>query len=820
VSSSLRMLIVACLFATLAFSPSLPALQDATASDDAEADGDAKPEKGPKPYAEVITEEMTSSPGLFTVHRNGDEIYFEIPATQLAKDMLWVTQLAETQAGFSWAGMPIGDRVVRWELRGEKVLLRDVKYDIRADVDDPIQMAVDATSVAPIIHVFDVATWGESEAPVIEVASFFTADKPEFSAKESLESEDLDGERTLMGEIKAFPENIETRVLATYKLKPQEEEEGGPRFPNAIERDDSQSGVTVVLHHSMIRLPDDPMSPRRYDERVGFFNVGFNDYGDSSDHEVKQVEYITRWRLEKKDPAAELSEPVDPIIWYVSREVPEKWRQATIDGINDWQPAFEAAGFKNAIIGRLAPTVEEDPTWDPEDVRNTTVRWLPSAVPNAFGPHVHDPRTGEILEADIRMFHNVIKLIRDWYFVQASPNDERAQTLPLPEDLMAELVRFVVAHEVGHSLGFRHNMKASSNYTVDQLRDPEFSCEMGTAPSIMDYARFNYVAQPGDGACLMAKIGVYDHFAVEWGYSQFPEGADEKAELETIAARQIDNPMLRFGNPNPREDPSQQTEDLGSDAVAATTLGVANLKRVAGYVVDATSRAGENYDLLENMHGALLGQWRREMVHVANVVGGVELVNLFFGDADSRFFPVDKAAQHKAMVFLTENAFATPDFFLSSDITRRIEASGAAERVLASQTSVLEALIDENRVKRMSEIAAQSADAYPAAEMVSDVTAGVWSELDGRSPSVDLYRRNLQRAHIDVLAARLDSADPASDMPALARGQLSEIRTRCREALKRNPDPTTSLHLLDAVARVGLALNQVKVVQSGSQGGR
>ncbi|MCZ6506654.1 MAG: DUF5117 domain-containing protein, partial [Acidobacteria bacterium] len=339
--SLLRVLLIACCLLIFVSAPTLHAAQEE--SPEGEEDKD---DKGPKPYAEVITEEMTSRSGLFTVHRDGDDVYFEIPSAELGKDMLWVTQIAETQAGFSWAGMPVGDRVVRWERRGDKVLLRDVNYDIRADVDDPIQMAVDATSVAPIIHVFAVKAWGEGEAPVIEVSPFFTADTPEFSAKESLGAEDLDKARTLMGEIKVFPGNLETRVLATYELKPPEDEDDGPRFPTAIERDPSQSGVTVVLHHSMVRLPDVPMKPRRFDDRVGFFNIGFDDYGDSSDHEVKQIEYITRWRLEKKDPTAEISEPVKPIVWYVGREVPAKWRQACLDGIEDWQGAFETAGFK------------------------------------------------------------------------------------------------------------------------------------------------------------------------------------------------------------------------------------------------------------------------------------------------------------------------------------------------------------------------------------------------------------------------------------------------------------------------------------------
>jgi hypothetical protein len=771
--------------------------------------------KGPKPYDEVITEEMTSDPGLFIVHRDGDDVYFEIPVAELGKEMVWVTQIAETQAGYSWAGMPVGNRVVRWEQIGDRVLLRDVNYDIRADVDDPIQMAVEATSLAPIIHAFDVAAYGKDKAPVIKVSSFFTTDKPEFSAKEGLGAKGLDSKRSFVDQVKSFPENIETKVLATYSLQQergQSDQSPRRRFPTGVRRDPTQSGVTVLLHHSMVKLPEEPMKSRVWDERVGFFRVGFTDFGDDSEHEAKTVRYITRWRLEKKKPKADLSEPVEPIVWYVSREVPEKWRSYCIQGIEAWQPAFESAGFKNAIIGKIAPTRREDPDWDPEDARYTTIRWLPSAVPNAFGPHVHDPRTGEILEADVRMFHNVIKLVRDWYFVQASPSDPRAQKLPMPDDLMGELIAFVVAHEVGHSLGFPHNMKASSSYSIEQLRDPEFTKKMGTAPSIMDYARFNYVAQPEDGAALLPQIGVYDHFAVEWGYRQFDEDADEKVELEKIGARQIDDPMLRFGNPNPLQDPTQQTEDLGANAVEATRLGVKNLERVAGYLVKATSEPGKDYTLLQNMHNALLGQWRREMVHVANVVGGVEQINLFFGDADQRFFPIDSTKQREAVGFLNEQAFRTPTIFLDPDVTGRIEASGAADSVLAMQRSVLGALIEENRVKRMSEIAAVDGDAaYRPAEMLADVSSGIWSELDDDPISIELYRRNLQRAHVELLAARLDSADTASDMPALARGELTNLLSRCEEGQKSGADETTAHHLQDIGARIKLALEKVKV---------
>ena len=769
--------------------------------------------KGPKPYAEVITDKMVTDDGLFTVHRDGDDIYFEIPVEQLGMDMLWVTTMAETQAGFSWAGMPIGDRVVRWEKRDDRILLRDVNYDIRTTIDDPIQIAVKATSVSPIIHVFPVEAYSEAEAPVIKVSPLFTTDKPEFSAKRDLNAKALDDKRTFVEQVKSFPENIETRVLATYVLEqPKPGQQPAPRpFPVEVRRDPSQGAVTVVLHHSMVKLPENPMEPRIYDDRVGFFSVGFTDYGDDSEHEAKRVRYVTRFRLEKKDPSAEVSEPVTPIIWYVSREVPEKWQQHVIDGIEQWQPAFEAAGFRNAIIGKLAPTREEDPDWDPEDARYTTIRWLPSAVLNAFGPHVHDPRTGEILEADVRMFHNVIKLVRDWYFVQASPSDPRAQKLPMPDDLVGELIAFVVAHEVGHSLGFPHNMKASSSYSIEQLRDPEFTRKNGTAPSIMDYARFNYVAQPGDGAALLPAVGPYDYFAVDWGYRQFPEGTDQEAELGKIVAKQVDEPMYRFGFRNPLEDPTQQTEDLGANAVEATRMGLKNIERVAGYLVNATSAPGKNYEILENMHGVLLGQWRREMVHVANVVGGVERINLYYGDADRRYFPVDPGKQREAVAFLNDHAFRTPTMFLQEDIIGRIEASGAADRVAAAQNAVLGALINAGRIKRMSELVAENGGgAYPPAEMLSDVTAGIWSEIAEASPAIDLYRRNLQRAHVERLTAALESADSASDVPALARGELIDLLEQVQGSME-GADVTTSRHLSDIAARIQLSLNRVKV---------
>ncbi|MGE3821805.1 MAG: zinc-dependent metalloprotease [Isosphaeraceae bacterium] len=777
-----------------------------------------------KPYDDVITPETKSDPGLFLVHRLDDKIFYEIPTELLGKPMLWVTHIERTQAGYGFAGSPVTDRVLRWEQRGEDILLRDVKFGIRAEAKDPIKDAIAATSVEPIIEVFPVKAYGKDKAPVIEVTSLFTSDLSEFSARRRLNATGIDSRKTFLDQVKSFPENIEAKVTMTYRASPRISFGGrgpspspsptpGPERPTILGGGGEGSNVTVLLHHSMVKLPDEPMKPRTFDSRVGFFTVGFEDYADQANHQVEDVRYIARWRLEKKDPNAEISEPKKPIVFYVGREVPDKWRPWIKKGIEMWQPAFEKAGFKNAILAKDAPTFREDPDWDAEDARYSSIRWIPNTTENARGPHVSDPRTGEILESDIEMYHNVLKLIRDWYFVQASPNDPKAQTLPLPDDTVGECLAYVVAHEVGHTLGFPHNMKASSSYTVEQLRDPEFTKKNGVEASIMDYGRFNYVAQPGDDARLIPTLGPYDYFATEWGYKEFPKARtyeQEKAELDKIVARQIKDPTLRFGDPNPSEDPSQQTEDLGSDPIAATELGLKNLERVAGYLVKATSKPGQDYSLLSNMYDQLLSQRSRELGHVANVVAGYVQNNVYYGDGDKVYEPIPAEQQKKAVAFLNANAFKTPEAFVTSEITQRLEATGTADRVLRSQTGLLGTLLSETRIKRLAEEATRNpSGAYAPTQLMEDLTGGIFGELKESSVTVDLYRRNLQRAYVDRLTKAVEQRSTTSDMPALARGALVKLLADVSEALLTNgktKDEATRLHLADLKARINETL--------------
>lgn len=766
-----------------------------------------------KPYGEVITKEAKTHPGLFIVHKIDDKVFYEIPTDKLNKDMLWVTQIEKTQAGYSNAGMPVGDRVVRWELRGDKILLRDVKYTVRADVDDPIRQAVEASSVAPIIQVFQVAAWGTDKKAVIDVTSLFTSDVSEFSPKRALNASSIDSKKTFVESIKSFPGNINTEILATYKLSSSPASSGGGRRrPSDIRRDPTQSSITVVLNHSMRQLPEDPMQARRFDSRVGFFTVGFQDFGDNENHEVESVKLITRWRLEKKDPKAAVSEPKQPIVFYVGRGVPDKWKPFIKKGIEMWKPAFEDAGFKNAIIGKYAPSPQEDPNWDPEDCRISTIRWLPSMTENAFGPHVHDPRTGEILEADVRIYHNVLKLCRDWYFVQASPNDKRAQQLPLPDDLVGDLLAYVVAHEVGHSIGFPHNMKASNSYTVENLRDPEFTKKFGVESSIMDYGRFNYVAQPGDGASLIPKVGPYDFFAIKWGYGQWDDSKAEKAALDGLLAKQKDDAKLRFGNADPREDPTRQTEDLGSDAILATEMGLKNIDRVAEFLVAACCKEGKNYDLLKNMYDALISQRTRELMHVTGVVAGFEEINLFFGDAEQRYHPIETERQRMAVKFLLKHAFQTNKKLIDPAITMRLEASGAPNRILSSQKSILQTLISESRINRMAEHVerttgiSENADVYTPSDMLADLRNGIWGELEGEPVKVDLYRRNLQRTHIELLSDRVKSKSADSDLPALCRAELTAIK-KVLDKSSPMAEKTTLAHIAQLKALIEAALD-------------
>jgi len=585
-----------------------------------------KPKKGAiLPYGKVVTKEMKTDEGLFKVHSADNTYLFEVPDTLINREMLMVTRIAKTANGIGFGGGKTNTQVLRWQRKGKKILLRVVSHNVVADTILPVHEAVVNSNFEPVLFSFPIKAFNkDTTAVVIDATSLFSTDVkplgfPQFYRTRYKISR-MDKTRSYIDRVSSYPENIEVRHVKTY-------------FAGKPPSNGSVGSISVEMSNSMILLPKVPMKRRYFDERVGWFARGQVDYG-LEDQRSKTVTYLDRWRLEVKDEdldkfkAGELVEPKKQIVYYVDRATPEVWRPYIKQGIEDWQVAFEAAGFKNAIIAKDPPSKEEDPDWSPEDVRYSVVRYLASPIPNANGPHVSDPRSGEILESDINWYHNVMSLLRNWFFIQTAAINPEAQTIEFKDEVMGRLIRFVSSHEVGHTLGLPHNMGSSAAYPVDSLRSASFTKKFGTAPSIMDYARFNYIAQPEDkGVALMPDIGPYDKHAIEWGYRPILDktAKDEKETLNKWILDRADNPIYRFGHQQAGGvvDPSSQTEDLGDDAIKASTYGIKNLQRILPNIEKWTTKDGENYDEMATMYGQVLSQFNRYMGHVTANIGGV-----------------------------------------------------------------------------------------------------------------------------------------------------------------------------------------------------
>jgi hypothetical protein len=807
--------------------PPAPGPAPAQGDGDAAAAGrgrGATPPAQPRPYEQVITSEARTDDGVFKVHRVREQLFYEIPKTELGREFLWVSQIKSNSAG-NLGGMAAGNRVVRWDLVGNRVLLRLLDFGIVADASNPISRAVAAANNPAIMRAFNVAAFSKAGDPVIEVTPLFLSEIPELSVRGRIGGRGFDQARTFLEKAVSFPENINVEVNQTYTA-PLDAGGGRGDAPAPAARGGMRgNSATVVVAYSMVRLPDKPMMPRLFDERVGYFNRSEYDYG-RSDHRALQRTFILRYRLEKRDPAAEISEPIKPIVYYVDPATPKQWVQYVKKGIEDWQPAFEAAGFRRAIIAREAPT--DDPDWSPEDARYSVIRWLPSTTENASGPNINDPRTGEILEADIQFHHNVQNLLKNWYFVQVGPLDPRASRLPLPDDLMGELIRYVVAHEVGHTLGFQHNMKASGTYSVAQVRDKQWVKTNSHTPTLMDYSRFNYVAQPEDGidaADLIPKIGPYDRWATMWGYKPIP-GAhtpdDEKPTLDAWARQQDATPWLRFSTAQSgNTDPQNQSEAVGdADAVQATRLGLKNLERVSGMLLTATTtKPGDPYRELTEVYGRVLAQWTLEMNHIVPLIGGFLSQQRHIGQQGVRFTPVPRAKQIEATQFLLNNAFAVPAFLVQPDLLRRIEPVGVMNRVRSAQASVLNGLLATDRIARVAEQnAIDGPNTYSAVQFLKDVRSGIWSELTTPARPISAYRRNTQRLYLDTLDNRLNDSTPDAEVRSLLRGELRALRGQVVAALPAMTDRASRLHLEDARDLIDEILDPRAMRQRGGTG--
>lgn len=789
-----------------------------------------KPKEKFKDYKEVITNKATSEEGLFTVHTVEDDYYFEIPKEILEREVLVVSRIAGTVKGLNFGGAGMKSRpqqVIRWQRVNDQILLRSVSYSSVASYEEPIYKSVKSNNTEPIIMAFDIKAIKKDTSEVelsyvIDVKSLFTTDVEMIGALSGSQRgrfgiRRLDSKRSMISSMRAFPQNVEIRHILTYE---------GSKLPaNYL-----TNTMTLEMNQSFVLLPEEPMKPRLYDNRVGYFSVSTTDYS-SSLQKAATVRMITKWRLEPKDPEAyargELVEPIKPIIYYIDPATPTQWVPFLKKGIEDWQPAFEAAGFKNAIIAKEAPSKEEDPDWSPEDVRYSVIRYISTDIQNAQGPHVHDPRTGEILESDILWYHNVMNLLRNWFFTQTAAINPEAQKANFRDEVMGELIRFVCAHEVGHTLGLPHNMGSSAAFPVDSLRSPHFTNTMGTAPSIMDYARFNYVAQPEDGDVrLMPMVGVYDKWSIKWGYSYLENetAAEDAATLNQWVVEKDGDWLYRYGmqRGNPF-DPSAQTEDLGDDAMKASAYGIANLKRILPQIENWVAEDGKNYDDAKELYGQVMTQFGRYMRHVRTNIGGVYEEPKSMEQEGVVYTHIPKEKQQRAVMFLHQELFETPHWMIREEQAAKFQHAGLVNQVRDMQVSTLREVFDFSRLQRMIENEAMNgSSAYSVLELFDDLRTGVFSELKS-GKAIDVYRRNLQRAYIERLEYLMTAEQPnvsssmadfigitsvdvsQSDIRAIARGELKRLKSMAQSA--KGADTMSKYHLEDLVARIDVILD-------------
>lgn len=792
--------------------------------------------EGIKKFSDLVGK-TKGDEGLFTTYKVDGKYYYEIPDSLLSREMLVVTRFVKTPTGLKsfgqqYGGEEVNNQVWKWERHDKQLFIRVPSYSVRADSTSDMYQSVRNSNLDAVLASFDIKAYNKDTTGVlVDVTDMYNGDLAAISLPDNIKKaykvSAIDAGRSYIDTIKSFPINVEVRTLKTFRAA---------ESPT----DNTTAALTFELNTSMLLLPKVPMKARLMDPRVGFFGQSQTDYGTTA-QKAEVTSYIHRWRLEPKDEAAyargELVEPKKQIVYYIDPATPKKWVPFLVAGINDWNKAFEAAGFKNAIVGKVAPTAKEDPEFSTEDARYSVLRYFASDVQNAYGPHISDPRTGEILESHVGWYHNVMSLLRNWYFIQTAAVNPSIRNGRFTDAQMGELIRFVSSHEIGHTLGLPHNFGSSYAYKVDSLRSKAFTDKHGTAPSIMDYARFNYVAQPGDGVTrYYPQIGEYDLWAVKWGYTYFPGNKTAKQEKETLnawTAERAGNPLYYFGRQGTSIDPRLQNEDLGDNAMKASTYGVANLKRILPNIEKWTYEKGEDFDDVQTLYNEVIGQFNRYIGHVTMNIGGMNENFKTYDQKGPVYGFVNKGLQHDAVVFLNQQVFKTPSWLINNAELSKFDNGVIIGRVKALQVNALGNVLNASRMARMFDNESKNgASAYTVANMFTDLRSGIFP-----AGKPDQYQRNLQRGYVENLKRFLNE-DASQSFPGATSVQLanfgmtpinialSDIRPMVRAelakistTLPKSGDALTAAHYSDLRLRIKEALNPTRPVVNISPGG-
>lgn len=765
--------------------------------------------KALKPYAEIITKDTKSQTGFITVHKKESKYFFEVPNNVLKREILIVGRVSKASAdmrngAYGYAGDQIGESVCRFEKGPDnKLFLRRISYsEYSKDSTTTMFASVEKNNVGAIVAAFPVVTMPkDSSSVVVDVTEFVNSDndviyfqRAPFKARAGIAGQQND--KSYVDYIHTNRSNVEIRAVKTYSA--------GANPTN--------SSYTLELNASLVLLPLKPMKPRILDERVGYFSTSFRDF-DADPQGVKTTAFVKRWRLEPKPEdvekykRGELVEPAKQIVFYIDPVTPKKWVPYLIAGVNDWQVAFEGAGFKNAIIAKEAPTAAQDSTWSIDDASHSAIIYRPSAIANAMGPSVSDPRSGEIIESHIFWYHNVMSLLQNWYRIQAGAIDPRAGKTPMDDELMGKLIRFVSSHEVGHTLGLMHNFGSSSTVPVEKLRDKAWLEKNGHTPSIMDYARFNYVAQPEDGISekgIFPRIGDYDKWAIKWAYTWHPQYATAEEERQALVQVVTDslkkNHRLWFGFEGERYEPRSQNEDLGDDAVKASKYGIKNLKRILPKIESWVYVPNESQERLYKIYSEVWDQFERYNGHVLRNLGGTYHTYRVNGEAGDIYKVVPYAKQKAAIQYMNDEVFTTPTWLNYKPIVDKLGVDFNLElgniqqeriAVLLHKMRFTLMLTAENNAKEKT---------YTVKEMLYDLKHGIFKEVYA-GKNVDVYRRTVQKQYVWRL---LDEAFPKDDMAFNPRGDQYHYTTSDIGTILRNDVRTLQADLRKGLSKSGL----------------